>query len=373
MTSAASLVLDEAMMQRALEEGAKGYPSPNPHVGAVVADGDRVVSVGHHVRAGQMHAEALALSVAGEKARGKTLYVTLEPCNHHGRTPPCADAVIASGVSRVVIGCADPAPHVAGSIEKMRAAGVEVSVGVREDDAYALVADFHKHHTTGLPFVTLKAAVTLDGKMATRVGDSKWITSEASRVEAHRMRDRSDAILVGIGTALADDPALTVRHVEGRDPLRVVLDSEGRLPSTAKLASSNTLVFRARGVTAPIPSGVEVVHVPRGESGLSLPDVLRELGRRDIVRLLVEGGGRVHGAMLDGALVDRVAVFIAPVVLGDALAVGFAAGRGVDYMADALRLHRVRHRSLGEDILMTGDVAAAGARLLRDSDAPKTP
>jgi diaminohydroxyphosphoribosylaminopyrimidine deaminase/5-amino-6-(5-phosphoribosylamino)uracil reductase len=372
---------DLRMMGLALREAARGRPSPNPHVGAVVARGDEVVGVGHHARAGTAHAEVNALAAAGERAWGATLYVTFEPCNHHGRTGPCTDAILAAGIRRVVIAVRDPAPHVPGAVEKLRAAGLEVVVGVREREGRALVADFVKQITTGLPFVHLKAAVTLDGRIATRTGDSRWITGERARREAHRMRDRADAVLVGVGTVLADDPSLTVRHVRGRNPLRVVLDGTLRTPPSARVIADDTgagcLILHApdapperREVLRRLP-GVTLIEVPRvsltvsgtgADAGpLDVRAALAALGARDVVRVLCEGGARVHGALLEAGLVDRVSVFVAPLLLGDAQARPLAEGRVVCSLADALRLREVTIRRLGDDVLIEGDVAGASA------------
>ena len=358
--------LDRTMMKVALREGRRGRPSPNPHVGAVVARGGRVIATGYHRKAGEAHAEVAALARAGAKARGATLYVTLEPCNHFGRTPPCTDAILDADIARVVVGYRDPAPHVRGAVRKLRRAGIEVALGVLENEARALVADFEKHITTGLPFVTLKAAVTLDGRIATRTGDSKWITGERARREAHRMRTRADAVLVGVGTVLADDPALTVRHVRGRDPLRVVLDTQLRTPPDAALlrqrSAEKTLVVHgpnapSRRRRALARAGAELLEVRTSRDGhLDLRAALRELGRRDVVRVLVEGGATVHGAFLDAGLADRAAVFVAPTILGDREAIPMAAGRGRDRIASAWRLAEPTVRRLAEDVLIEGDL-----------------
>lgn len=356
---------DAVMMDLALRAAKRGRPSPNPHVGAVVVRDGRVIGVGHHERAGQAHAEVAALAAATEPVEGATLYVTFEPCNHHGRTPPCTEAILSAGIARVVIGYRDPAPHVPGAIERLRANGVEVVVGVREDSAREMVADFEKHITTGLPLVTLKAAVTLDGKMATRTSDSKWITGEKARKRAHQMRGRSDAILVGVGTVLADDPALTVRHVRGENPLRVVLDSALRTPNDAqlvtRLAEARTLIYHAPDadparIEALRDAGVDLAVVERSQRGLDLVAVLLDLGRRKVLRVLVEGGPYVHGAMLDENLADRLAVFIAPKVLGDARAPGFAAGQGVPSIDACHRAEGGRWLRLGDDMLFEGSL-----------------
>ncbi len=353
-------------MKRALRLAANGHPSPNPHVGAVIARGDKLISVGNHARCGRAHAEVVAIRRAGERARGATLYVTLEPCNHHGRTGPCTEAIIAAGIKRVVIGCRDMAPHKPGALDRLRAAGIEIEVGVQEESAKRLVADFSKFMIKGLPFVTLKAAVTLDGRIAGRSGDSKWITSEKARKEAHRLRVRSDAILVGVGTVLKDDPQLTVREVRGPDPIRVVLDSNLRTPARSKLvvhdSKSPTLIFHALDVKESrkrslVRSNVELIGVRRAEmNGLNLKSVLRELARRGVVRLLVEGGSRIHGAFLEYRLADRVAIFVAPRILGDTRAIPFADGRGSKKLEDAWQLEGIETRKVGNDILICGAV-----------------
>ena len=354
---------EREVMAQAIAEAIRGRPSPNPRVGAAIVRDGEIVAMGHHRKAGEAHAEVDAIRNAGERASGASLYVTLEPCNHHGRTGPCTEAIMEAGIARVVIGCHDPAPHVAGATDRLTAAGIEVEVGLLEDECTALIADFAKHIRTGLPFVPLKAAITLDGKIATRTGDSKWITGEAARTEAHRLRDESDAVLVGVGTVLADDPELTVRHVEGRDPVRVVLDANLRTPPGAavlgKGTGSSTLIFHAEdalparrdALDAP---GVELIPVSRHARGVDFAEVLERLGERDVVRLLVEGGAHVHGTLLDNGLADRAAIFVAPCIVGDANAMSFAAGSGVDSIERASRLEGVQLRSLGADWLITG-------------------
>ncbi len=355
---------EQAAMERAITEAMRSRPSPNPRVGAVVLDDGAVVAVGHHERAGEAHAEVNAIRNASGKTRGATLVVTLEPCNHTGRTGPCTEAIIEAGFARVVIGCRDPAPHVPGAVERLEQAGIEVEIGVLEPEATALVADFAKHIQTGLPHVTLKAAVTLYGKMATRTGDSRWITGQEARTEAHRMRAETDAVLVGIGTVLADDPALTVRHVEGVDPLRVVLDAALRTPPNAAILAKgqrSTVIFHAPDAAsdrhqALAQAGADLVQVDRAPAGVSLFSVLKELGRRDIVRLLVEGGAMVHGSFLDEGIADKVAIFIAPIVLGDRDAPSFAFGRGADTIASGWRVTHSEVVQLGEDVLIQGQL-----------------
>lgn len=360
---------DRDLMARAVREGRRGRPSPNPHVGAVIARDGAVVSVGHHRKAGQAHAEVAAIRNAGGSVAGATLYVTLEPCNHHGRTGPCTEAIIEAGLARVVVGCRDPAPHVPGAIDRLEQAGITVDVGVLGAECTSLITDFTKHVCTGLPFVTLKAAITLDGKLATHTGDSKWITGEAARVEAHRLRDGSDAVLVGVDTVLADDPQLTVRHVEGEDPIRVVLDTDLRTPPTASIldraSGAHVIIVHAFGADqgrarALISAGAELIAVPRERRGVDLRAALSELGKRDIVRLLVEGGAKVHGSFLDLGLADRAALFIAPKIVGDPAAPSFVAGSGVDRIDQAWKLVRSTMEALAPDWLITGDLERTG-------------
>ena len=230
---------ENALMTRALELGAQGTPSPNPHVGAVVVKDEKIVGEGWHERAGDPHAEAIALEKAGKNASGSTMYVTLEPCNHHGRTPPCTDAILKAKVKRVVIGCLDPNPNVdGGGVEKLRKSGLDVVVGIGEDDAKKLIAPWSKFVTKALPYVTLKLALSLDGRIATRTGHSKWVTGEEARARVHALRAQADAVAIGIGTALADDPRLTVRDAPGPSPMRVVSDTKLHLPPDARLVAT---------------------------------------------------------------------------------------------------------------------------------------
>lgn len=352
-------------MRLALRAAARGRTSPNPHVGAVIEKRGRVIAVGHHPKAGGPHAEIVALRKAGKGARGATIHVTLEPCNHFGRTPPCTDALVEAGVARVAIGARDPSGHTRGSIEKLEAAGIEVVTGVLRDEAETMIVDFAKHVQTGLPFVTLKSAVTLDGRTATRTGDSKWITGERARKEAHRLRSSADAVLTGIGTVIADDPLLTVRAVRGPSPLRAIADSRLRIDPRSAIAKTAgdvpTVVYHAR---ASVPrslarTNLELVRVRRDRRGLSLEDVLADLGKRGVVRLLVEAGAALSGALFDRGFVDRVAVFVAPVLVLDPEAMPLARGPRLDRLADAHRLSRVQVRALGPDVLVTGELTHA--------------
>lgn len=354
---------DTFWMAKAVLAARQGRTAPNPRVGAViVSPAGELISTGFHLRAGAPHGEADAIAKVKGPTEGATLYVTLEPCNHHGRTPPCSEAVISAGFARVVIGYLDPAPHKPGSVARIQAAGITVESGVLEAECQALVADFEKLIQTGRPYVHLKAAVTLDGRMATRTGDSKWITGEEARTETHRMRDLADACAVGVETVLADDPALTVRHIEGQNPIRVVFDTMLRTPADAQILNTEAPCWILHGPAASeerrallSSAGATLLELPTDDNGrIKLDEALQALGKRDIMRLLVEGGGVLHGALLDGAHADYVSVFVAPVIVGDREAKGFAAGRGSDRMAEGWRLRHPAVRSLGQDVLIEG-------------------
>ena len=361
---------DLAWMTRALELAAlgAGLTAPNPAVGAVLVRDGQAVGEGSHLRAGGLHAEALALAAAGPRARGATCYVTLEPCAHHGRTPPCADALVAAGVARVVVACSDPDPRVDGrGIGRLRAAGVEVVTGVAEAPARALNRAFLHRVATGRPHVTLKAAMTLDGKIAAVDGESRWITGEAARAHAHRLRFEADAILVGLGTVLADDPQLTVRRPDlpAKEPLRVVADSRLRVPASARLFTAGDPARAIVACTAPAPAGPAAALRARGARVLELPAdggrvelraLLSALAQLDVLGVLVEGGAELAGGLLDGGLVDRVAFFVAPRLLGGRTAPGPVGGSGRALKA-AVSLSGVTCRPMGEDLLVEGDVA----------------
>jgi diaminohydroxyphosphoribosylaminopyrimidine deaminase / 5-amino-6-(5-phosphoribosylamino)uracil reductase len=319
---------DHGRMLRAVAAAAavQGTNSPNPWVGCLIvtAAGEEFEGATHPP--GGPHAEAAALAAAaaaGADVVGAAVYVTLEPCSHHGRTPPCADALVAAGVARVVVGLADPDPQVAGrGLARLRDAGIEVEVGVAEDVVSEQLAAYLTHRRTGRPYVVLKLAASLDGRTAAPDGTSQWITGEAARADAHRLRAESDAVLVGAGTVRADDPSLTVRHVEGRDPLRVVL---GKAPAEAK------------------------VH-PALEMTGELGPILDDLGARGVLQLLVEGGATVAGAFHRAGLVDAYVVYLAPALFGGDDAPGLFSGAGAATMADVWRGHITRVTPVGDDI-----------------------
>ena len=335
-------------MRRALElaERGRGAAEPNPLVGAVLVREGVCLGEGWHQRYGGPHAEIVALDGARESVRGATLYVTLEPCCHHGKTPPCSEAVLRAGIGRVVAAMADPFPQVSGQgIERLRGAGVPVESGLCEAEARQLNAPYLKLVTTGVPYVRLKWAMTLDGKMATESGDSKWISNERSRQLAHRLRGRVDAVVIGIGTALADDPLLTARPPGPRTATRVVLDSSARLPVTSQLArgAKESAVLVVTNEKAPRERvqklgelGCEVLALPANDGRPDVVQLLREMGRRRYTNVLVEGGSGVPGSFLDAGAVDEVHVFLAPKLLGGARAPSPGAGHGVGRIADAL-------------------------------------
>lgn len=343
----------------ALAARGRGAVEPNPMVGAVVLDSaGQLVGEGWHQRFGGPHAEVFALAEAGEHARGGTLVVTLEPCCHHGKTPPCTDAVLKAGVARVVVAMADPFPKVAGGgLAILRAAGVEVSVGLCVAEAVALNAPYLKLLRTGRPWVHAKWAMTLDGKIATHTGDSKWISGEESRRRVHELRGRVDAVLVGRGTLVADDPLLTARPAGPRTPARVVVSASGELLERCQLlitaSESPVIVYTAHPhkLTAWAAAGAEVVAI--GDNSVSLDAVLADLGRRRFTNVLIEGGAGLLGSVLDAKAADEFHVFVAPKLIGGT-GLSPVGGTGVARMADALILERATFTSSGADVYIHG-------------------
>lgn len=358
---------DHRWMRLALAEAARGRGAvePNPMVGAVIVRDGALVGMGHHDRYGGPHAEVNALQAAGEASRGATLYVTLEPCCHEGKTPPCTEAVIGSGIARVVAAMRDPFPRVAGGgFARLSDAGLTVQWGVEESEARFLNAPYLKRLSVGRPFITAKWAMTLDGKTACHSGDSKWISNPRSRSLVHEVRGRMDGILVGITTVLLDDPELTARPGGPRCPTRIILDSTARLPINSKLARTARTVPVWVVVSEAAPQqrvqalqamGVEPVLLP-GSGPIPIPELLDELGRRGLTNLLVEGGGRVLGAFLDAGEVDAVEVFIAPMLEGGSHSFTPFRGAGVARMAEALRLARHRVSVLDGDVSLSGQI-----------------
>ncbi|WP_216329026.1 bifunctional diaminohydroxyphosphoribosylaminopyrimidine deaminase/5-amino-6-(5-phosphoribosylamino)uracil reductase RibD [Deinococcus aestuarii] len=356
-------------MREALELAVRGLgrTAPNPPVGCVIVRGGQMVGRGFHPRAGEPHAEVFALREAGEQARGGTAYVTLEPCSHFGRTPPCADALIAAGVSRVVVAAPDPNPRVGGrGMERLRAAGLEVVVGVLADEALRQQAGFRSLIVRGRPWVVYKYAMTLDGRVAAVTGDSRWVSGEAARALVHRWRDEFDALAVGSGTVLADDPELTARGLPaGRDPRPVIFDRRGRIPGGARALRPGTVI-----VTAP---DTDTGHLERAGVHLlragDLADALTGLGALGITSLLLEGGPTLAGALLAADLVDEVRVFVAPKVLGAGISPLAAPGR--ERMGEARALADVTVTPVGSDVLMRG--LLQGVPQLEDQGAALAP
>lgn len=371
MSSAVSFA--EAMMRRALElaERGRGFVEPNPAVGAVIVDdAGQILGEGWHQQFGGPHAEVHALAAAGPAARGATLYVTLEPCCHYGKTPPCSKAVISAGIRKVIVAMRDPAPHVAGGgITELRQAGIEVEVGLLEHDASRLVAPFVQLVTHGRPWIHGKWAMSLDGKIATRTGHSQWISNESSRAVVHRLRGRMDAVLVGIGTVLADDPLLTARPAGPRLATRIVLDSNARTPIHSQLIrtcrQSPVLIIatpiapqdRCEALQA---AGAEVMLVAADGNGRpDLKLVAAALGERRLTNILIEGGGQILGACFDTGLIDEVHVFIAPKVVGGLAAQGPVAGRGLDSIPPQPSLDEPTIELLDGDVYVHGPIRRA--------------
>ena len=351
--------LDLHWSARACELALRGDygTSPNPMVGAVILDSSgSLVGEGFHHRAGDPHAEQEAMTLAGDRALGGTMYVNLEPCASH-RTPSCADAIIEAGLKRVVISMLDPDERVRGAgIAKLRAAGVEAVVGIHEERARRLNEFYVKHRLTGRPFVSAKFAMSLDGKIATRTGESRWITGDESRLHGHRLRHMHDAILVGIKTVMVDDPELTTRigGVPARQPLRVVVDSQLRLRMSARVVGPNTLIATTR---AGRMGAAEVVKFPATADGqVALEPLLEELGKRGILSLLVEGGSTVHASFISQGLVDKVYAYVAPRLIGGREAPSPIGGAGVERLAEAIPLRELDATRLGADLLITGYV-----------------
>lgn len=363
---------DRDYMQLALELAAqaRGRTSPNPMVGAVVVRDGAIIGHGFHPRAGRPHAEVLALTVAGEAARGATMYVSLEPCCHHGRTGPCTEALIGAGIGRVVVAMRDPNPAVGGKgITRLRAAGIEVTEGVLEAQARRLNEVFVKYMTRRLPFIVLKAAVSLDGKIAAHTGDSRWITGPEAREYGHRLRDTYDAILVGAGTVRKDNPSLTTRLPGGgRDPVRIVLDSRGRISPAAQVLRQESAAPAIVAVTAQArrtdlreleAAGAEIIVAGPGPR-VDLTALMRELAERKVTSVLVEGGGEVHASFLAEGLPDKLVWFIAPKIIGGKGAPGPVGGAGIARMAEAPVLKGVTVKRFGRDICIEGYFTESG-------------
>jgi len=346
---------------------AVGQVSPNPAVGAVVVKNDVVVGQGYTQPPGSWHAEVVALKQAGEQARGGVMYVTLEPCCHYGRTPPCSQAIIDAGITEVHLAMLDPNPLVSGGgKDELEKKGIKVYVGEHEVEAREVNEAYIKYVTTGIPFVTVKFAMSLDGKIATKSGDSKWISGEEARKYVHNLRYTTDAIMAGVNTVLADDPHLTARcggkgGTARKQPLRVIVDSKGRTPSTARVFNEpgKTLLAMCRLVkpevsTALAQVGAEIIELPSAEGLVDLEKLLKALGEWEVTSILVESGGILLGSFFDYRLVDKVIVFIAPIIIGGIKAKTAVAGNGIDKVVNSFKLERVKVEKLGNDLMVSG-------------------
>ena len=349
---------------------ALGQVSPNPAVGAVVVKNNSVVGQGYTQPPGSWHAEVSALKQAGEKARGSVMYVTLEPCCHHGRTPPCTQAIIAASITEIHLAMIDPNPSVSGrGKSELEKEGIKVYVGEHEEEASEINEAYIKFITTGIPFVTAKFAMSLDGKIATSSGDSKWISGEEARKYVHNLRYTADAIMAGVNTILVDDPHLTARCCGGRggmarkQPLRVIVDGKGRTPLSARIFSEPGKTLLALGKVAKpkeeaafAQAGAELIELPSEGELVDLEKLLKALGEREITSVLVEGGGILLGSLFDCGLVDKVIAFIAPIIVGGKEAKTAVGGKGVDKVVESIRLQRIKVEKFGEDLMISGYV-----------------
>jgi diaminohydroxyphosphoribosylaminopyrimidine deaminase/5-amino-6-(5-phosphoribosylamino)uracil reductase len=373
MTTVPDPSFDTTSMRLAIEEARKALPSPNPPVGAVVVNAEgQVVAMAHHIRAGEDHAEGLAIAAAGQAARGGTLYVTLEPCNHQGRTPPCVEAILNAGIRRIVIGSLDPNPNVVGGgARRLADAGLVVDVGVAGVEARSLITPWTKFITTGLPHVSLKLALSLDGRIATRSGASKWVTGPEARAKVQELRAFHDAVAVGIGTAIADDPRLTVRDAAltayGRSPSRIVFDTHLRIPLGSRLVTTAREVptWILAGLEAPeaaeqalVDAGCGVVRVPNSAEGrVDVTAALRLLASQGVVSILVEGGAELAGSLLASRNADELHAFIAPILLGPRGRPGAVDWAGPDTPTEAPRIVEPRWELCGRDAYVFGPLA----------------
>lgn len=353
----------EYYMRRAMELAlkAKGKTSPNPMVGAIVVKNAKIIGEGFHKQAGLAHAEIVALDEAGKKAKGATLYVTLEPCAHFGRTPPCVDRIIKSGIKEVIVGMVDPNPINNGKgINVLRQNRIKVETGFLAEELRKINESFIKYISKRMPFVTVKVAQSLDGKIATRTGDSKWITSDKSRAYAHKIRTQFDAVMVGVNTVLKDNPRLDA-WFSRRHPVKIIVDSQLSIPQNANLFSGKSQVII---VTLPVRPGQEtenrkllaakakILEVREKDGQINLKDMMKKLAQLEITNILVEGGGMLIGSLFDDGLVDKILFFISPKIIGGKESTSSVMGKGVERVEKALRLKETKLRRFGEDVLV---------------------
>lgn len=358
--------IDEKYMKLALElaRKAEGLTSPNPAVGAVVVKDEMVVGKGYHARCGLPHAEVNALKEAGSRAKGATLYVTMEPCDHFGKTPPCTDVIIKSGIKNVVIAMRDPNPITNGKgLKRLKANGIRITTGVLESEAKSLNRPFEKFITTGMPYVTLKMAQSLDGKIAASSGDSKWISSDDSRRMAHELRGRVDAVMVGVNTVLRDDPLLLSKNSSVKEPRRVIVDSILKSPLKSKIFLDIKRFPVYIAATKRVSRGRSAIYARRGinliftrdkNGRVDLRALLRDLGRRGMMHILVEGGGELAAGLIERKLVDEFLFFVSPKIIGGRGAITSVEGRGVNRVKDAMKLKNVTTQMIADDILIRG-------------------
>ncbi len=354
-----------------LAQKARGRTSPNPMVGAVVVRRGKVVGEGFHSRAGQPHAEIEALRRAGHKSRSADLYVNLEPCCHFGRTPPCTEAIIQAGIKRVFVGMKDPNKQVGGKgLRFLKAQGIDIVSNVLKEECLKLNESFVKVMKTGMPFVILKTAMSLDGKIATRSGDSRWITGKLARNHVHKIRNQVDAILVGTETVLKDDPRLTCRLKTGavKHPARIILDRRNRVPLTARVfknSRSQKVIYvtgpdiSSRRLKALVDRKVEILNGKSSKNGFHIKHLLKELASRDMNSILIEGGAELNASVVDAGVVDRIVAFISPIFIGGAQAPGFLGGRGVMKVSGAMNLKDIEVTKIGEDLMVEGTPCSA--------------
>ncbi len=361
---------DSGFMQAALVLARKGLglTAPNPMVGTIIVADGEIVGQGFHPQAGEPHAEIFALRDAGDRALNASLFVTLEPCNHQGRTPPCTEAIIRSGISRVIIGTTDPNPLVAGrGVDRLKEAGIKVETGLLAQECSRLNEAWNKYITTGLPFVTLKSAASLDGRIATHTGNSQWITNEKSRLYVHQLRAAHDAILIGIGTLLKDNPRLTARlpDEEPRNPYRIVVDSLLRTPLDSKVFGPDgpqkmLLATRQHSEEKLTPYRKlvkDILILPTNNLGqIDLSELIKELGAREITSILIEGGSEINGSALDNRIIDKVCFFYAPILVGGRGSLGMISGEGSETIAQALPIRDITIRHFDDDICLEGYV-----------------
>jgi diaminohydroxyphosphoribosylaminopyrimidine deaminase / 5-amino-6-(5-phosphoribosylamino)uracil reductase len=364
MRGLAQMTNHEFYMDLALNnaQAMKGQTDPNPLVGSVIVNDNRIVGIGTHLKAGEPHAEIHAIRMAGEKAKGGTIYVTLEPCSHHGRTGPCAVAIVEAGIKKVVIATLDPNPVVSGNgVKILEDAGIEVIIGVRQAESQKMNEVFNKFIVEKTPFITMKAGITLDGKIATHSFDSKWITSEEARRDVHHLRNENMGILVGVNTVIQDDPELTTRIPNGRNPIRIILDSTLRIPLESKVIHdklAETWIFTSANLDKEKRRVLEETGVSvfptTGSKHVNPSEVLQILGEKLVSSVLIEGGGTVNWSFLENKLIDKIVLYVAPKIIGGHTAPSFLAGSGFDKMKDAVNLSNLSLEQIGSDYKFTG-------------------